>query len=51
MEILLYYSTSKEPVYINEKDNFLISEFSIPLKEKHIPINERIVEVKMEFGV
>jgi len=45
--IQLYYSTSKEPVYINEKDNFLISEFSIPSKEKHIPINERIVEVKM----
>jgi molecular chaperone DnaK (HSP70) len=46
----LYYSKSKNPIYIDEKDNVLVASFDLEMKETHLPINERIALVKMVFS-
>ena len=48
--ITLYYSTSTNPIYINEEGINKIAYFSVDMKETYIPKNERVVEVRMEFS-
>ncbi len=48
--ITLYYSTSNNPIYIDEEGVNPIAHFTININETDIPINERIIEVRMEFG-
>ena len=45
----LYFSVFKDPLYIDNKV-FKVSEFSMPINEKNIPREERVFELKMEFG-
>ena len=45
----LYFSLFKDPLYIDNKV-FKVSEFSMPINEKNIPREERVFELKMEFG-
>ena len=45
----LYFSLFKDPLYIDE-NIFKVSEFSMPINEMNIPREERVFELKMEFG-
>ena len=44
----LYYSYLKNQIYIDE-NVFIASNFTIPI-EKNIPLDERIYELRIEFG-
>ena len=48
--ISLYYSNSSNSLYISETGVYKVSDITLEVKETYKPINERKVEVQMEFG-
>ena len=46
----LYYSKSLNPIYVDDKNNFLVADFKLEMIETHLPIEKRKAKVKMEFG-